>query len=62
MTDSTSSTGLHAKVESLRVDLHNLISGAKYSAVAAARRSAIAESLHDAVDNALDRLRYHLGG
>jgi hypothetical protein len=55
-------TGLHAKVEALRVELHGLINGAHYSAIAPARRSSTTQSLLDAVDDALDRLRYHLGG
>ena len=61
MTDSTM-PALHAKVEAIRVDLHNLINGAQYPEVARMRRSATAQSLNDAVDDALDRLRYHLGG
>ena len=61
MTDSIP-TGLHTKVEAIRGDLHQLINGAHFSAVASVRRGATAQSLHDSVDDALDRLRYHLGG
>jgi hypothetical protein len=55
-------TGLHAKIEAIRVDLHQLINGALYPAVAAVRRGTTAQALKDSVDGALDRLRYHLGG
>jgi hypothetical protein len=60
MTDSIP-TGLHVKVEALRVELHQLINGAQYRAIAPSRRSATSQSLLDSVDDALDRLRYHLG-
>jgi hypothetical protein len=61
MTDQTVLPTSHAKVEALRVDLHALIDGAHYPAVASVRRGRTSQSLHDAVDDALDRLRYHLG-
>ena len=61
MTDSAALTGPHAKVEAFRVELHGLINGAHYSAISPARRCATTQALIDSVDDALDRLRYHLG-